>query len=157
VDKVRLALANHPNIVVLGHPLESTQVHKIPIISFLVRCGKRFLHHNFVSTVLNDVYGIQSRSGCMCAGPYVIRLFGLDNKRANALSESIHHWTYMKPGFTRLSLVYFMDDAECDFILRAITDLAENAWRLLPQVPHYHTAQMILHDTSKIMSVVVCI
>ena len=28
------------------------------------------LHHNFVSVLLNDLYGIQARGGCACAGPY---------------------------------------------------------------------------------------
>ena len=29
-----------------------------------------YLHYNFVAAVLNDVYGIQARGGCQCAGPY---------------------------------------------------------------------------------------
>ena len=29
-----------------------------------------FLHYNFVSALLNDLYGIQARGGCQCAGPY---------------------------------------------------------------------------------------
>ena len=47
-------------------------VPKLPTFSFVVRHvdSGRFLHHNFVSSVLNDVFGIQSRGGCMCAGPY---------------------------------------------------------------------------------------
>ena len=47
-------------------------VPKLPIFSLVVqhRDSGRFLHHNYVSSVLNDVFGIQSRGGCMCAGPY---------------------------------------------------------------------------------------
>ena len=30
----------------------------------------KILHHNFVSVLLNDLYGIQARGGCACAGPY---------------------------------------------------------------------------------------
>ena len=26
--------------------------------------------HNFISSILNDVFGIQVRGGCVCAGPY---------------------------------------------------------------------------------------
>ena len=29
-----------------------------------------FLHHNYVCALLNDVFGIQARGGCACAGPY---------------------------------------------------------------------------------------
>lgn len=34
---------------------------------------RRFLHWNFVSMLLSDLFGIQTRSGCMCAGPYSMR------------------------------------------------------------------------------------
>lgn len=32
--------------------------------------GSRVLHPHFVCAVLNDLYGISSRSGCSCTGPY---------------------------------------------------------------------------------------
>ena len=59
---------NNPNISILG----STTVRRLPIFSFIVyhpESGK-LLHHNFVSVLLNDLYGIQARGGCACAGPY---------------------------------------------------------------------------------------
>ncbi|EER01172.1 hypothetical protein Pmar_PMAR024247, partial [Perkinsus marinus ATCC 50983] len=37
----------------------------------------RYLHYNFVGCVLNDVFGIQARGGCACAGPYGEALLGL--------------------------------------------------------------------------------
>ena len=58
----------NPNITILG----SSSVHRLPIFSLLVHhwdSGK-LLHHNFVSVLLNDLYGIQTRGGCACAGPY---------------------------------------------------------------------------------------
>lgn len=39
----------------------------------------------------------------------------------------------MKPGFVRLSLVYFMPDEEVDYILEAINIVARDGWKLLPQ------------------------
>jgi hypothetical protein len=32
--------------------------------------------------LLNDLFGIQSRGGCSCAGPYGHRLLGIDLDRA---------------------------------------------------------------------------
>lgn len=67
----RKALAvwqKNPNIKILGNK----EAHRLPIFSMLIRhddSGK-FLHHNFVSVLLNDLYGIQARGGCACAGPY---------------------------------------------------------------------------------------
>lgn len=32
-----------------------------------------FYHYNFICTLLNDLFGIQTRGGCMCSGPYSIQ------------------------------------------------------------------------------------
>ena len=37
-----------------------------------------YLHHNYIASVLNDVFGIQVRGGCVCAGPYAQSLLGMD-------------------------------------------------------------------------------
>ena len=53
-------------------------VPRLPVFSFLIchPATGRFLHHNFVCTLLNDLCGIQARGGCSCAGPYAqVRLF----------------------------------------------------------------------------------
>lgn len=67
----RRALAiwsNNRNIVLLGN----TSVPRLPIFSFLIKdpYSGVFLHHNYVCALLNDVFGIQARGGCACAGPY---------------------------------------------------------------------------------------
>ena len=58
----------------------------------------RFLHYNFVSALLNDLFGVQSRGGCMCAGPYSQWLLGLSDyttlnaaARNSAASEAIEN------------------------------------------------------------------
>ena len=52
--------------------LGSHMASRLPIFSLLIshQESKKFLHHNFVSVLLNDLYGIQARGGCACAGPY---------------------------------------------------------------------------------------
>ena len=66
--KALKVLRNNKNIFILG----GTKAPRIPIFSFLVRHSDsgKLLHHNFVCTLLNDLYGVQSRGGCACAGPY---------------------------------------------------------------------------------------
>ena len=73
--------AHAPNIHVLGAgaPVKGAGGSRLPIVSFLVKHGPRFLHYNFVSAVLNDVFGIQARGGCACAGPYA-RTTSLDSR-----------------------------------------------------------------------------
>lgn len=59
------------NLVLLGN---AGNKNSLPVFSFLIynpQAG-RFLHHNFVASLLNDLYGIQARGGCACAGPYAM-------------------------------------------------------------------------------------
>ena len=58
----------NPNITILGNH----KARRLPIFSILIhhQDSGKFLHHNFVSVLLNDLYGIQARGGCACAGPY---------------------------------------------------------------------------------------
>ena len=52
--------------------LGDSNADRLPIFSFVIshEGSGRLLHHNFVCTILNDVFGIQARGGCACAGPY---------------------------------------------------------------------------------------
>ena len=61
-----------PNLILLGN----TEIERLPIFTFLIRNEETgyYLHHNFVTALLNDLFGIQSRSGCACAGPYVRKI-----------------------------------------------------------------------------------
>ena len=47
-------------------------IPRLPVFSFLIchPASGRFLHPNFVCSLLNDLFGIQARGGCSCAGPY---------------------------------------------------------------------------------------
>ena len=60
-------------IQILGNP----DARRLSIVSFLIRHQDRYLHHNFVVALLNDLFGIQARGGCSCAGPYGHRLLGI--------------------------------------------------------------------------------
>jgi selenocysteine lyase/cysteine desulfurase len=54
----------------------------LPIASFNVARRGRLLHWAFVAAALNDVFGVQCRGGCMCAGPYAQRLLGMTEAQA---------------------------------------------------------------------------
>ena len=61
---------NHEKLFILG----STKVKRLSIFSFVIYVPlfNKYLHHHFVCVLLNDLFGIQVRSGCSCAGPYVL-------------------------------------------------------------------------------------
>ena len=121
----------NPNIEILGNP---DPQRRISIVSFNLRDNRgKYLHPKFVTTLLNDLFGIQSRAGCSCAGPYGHRLLDIDYERSEQYRKWINKgFSGIKPGWCRISLHYAMDDIEVDFILDAIDFVAEYGYRFLP-------------------------
>ena len=128
---VRRAIASweqNPNINVLG----SHEADRLSIVSFVIRHEERFLHHNFVVALLNDVFGIQSRGGCSCAGPYGHRLLGIDLDRSHEFQREINRGCEgIKPGWVRVNFNYFIDDATFDYIVEAVHLIASHGAALL--------------------------
>jgi len=148
-----------PNLIVLGASRPSDPAppsggppscvgRHLPVLSFLIRCGPRFLHYNYVCAILNDVFGIQSRGGCQCAGPYSQRLLGMTTvdgdgsevpnaaNRAieSALLRSDRPTELLRPGYTRLSLPFKgVREEEAQYVIDALVWTARNGWALLPQ------------------------
>ena len=129
---VRRALeswGSNPDIQVLGNP----DLPRLSIISFVIRRGKQNLHHDFVVAVLNDLFGIQSRGGCSCAGPYGHRLLHIDLNQSRAFEESIANGCNgIKPGWIRVGFNYFFSDTVADYIIEAVNLIARHGWKLLP-------------------------
>ncbi|MGA8046715.1 MAG: aminotransferase class V-fold PLP-dependent enzyme [Dermatophilaceae bacterium] len=118
-----------PALEVLGN----LEAERLSILSVTLRSpsGRR-LHHNYVVALLNDLYGIQARGGCSCAGPYGHRLLGIDVSTSHDFQREISVGCEgIKPGWVRVNLNYFVDDAEVDYIVEAVRDVARDGWRLL--------------------------
>ena len=49
------------------------------------------LHGPFVAKLLNDLFGIQARGGCACAGPYGHSLLDVDHTRSLAFRAAIQN------------------------------------------------------------------
>ncbi len=110
---------------------------KIPNVDILLEHKKNRLaaisfnfenaHYNLVTRLLNDIYGVQVRGGCACAGTYGHLLFNIDRETSHRITEEIdHHNLSEKPGFVRLSLHPTTTDAEMKIIMDAMEDIAEN-------------------------------
>ena len=92
----------------------------------------RVLHHEFVVAVLNDLFGIQARGGCSCAGPYGHRLLCITPPRSAALRAQVARgYLGIKPGWTRITFTYFMSEAVVDFLIEAVDLVATYGHRLL--------------------------
>ena len=121
-------LDRNPKIWVLGN----LETPRLPIVSFLIRHGEEFLHWNFVVALLNDLFGIQSRGGCSCAGPYGHALFGINDMQSAAFVQEVSRsGEGIKPGWCRISFNYFTSEAEVDYVLEAIELIADYGHRLI--------------------------
>jgi selenocysteine lyase/cysteine desulfurase len=118
-----------PTIEILGN----LGAERLSILSFVIRHpGGNYLHHNFVVALLNDLFGIQSRGGCSCAGPYGHRLLGIDIEHSHAFQHEIAAGCEgIKPGWVRLNFTYFLDDVVADYVIEAVRFVARHGERFL--------------------------
>jgi selenocysteine lyase/cysteine desulfurase len=129
IERAIAAWSAVPEIGILGNPA----LPRLSIVSFTVRHAGRYLHHNFVVAVLNDLFGIQSRGGCSCAGPYGHRLLGIDIETSHAFEREISRGCEgIKPGWVRVNFNYFISEAVFEFVVAAVALVAREGWRLLP-------------------------
>ena len=133
-DFVRRAIevwSGNPSIQVLGN----TEAERLSIVSFVIRRPDgKYLHHNLVVAILNDLFGIQSRGGCSCAGPYGHRLLGIDLERSHEFEREITQGCEgIKPGWVRINFNYFISEAVFEYLVSAVVLVADHGWRLMPQ------------------------
>lgn len=130
--------SKNPNISILGNK----DAWRLSIVSFVILHSaptapgeaphQGWLHHNFVVALLNDLFGIQARGGCSCAGPYGHRLLGYDLTTSRAFEQEIVRGGHgVKPGWARVNFNYFISEAQFEFILAAIDFVATHGWKFL--------------------------
>jgi selenocysteine lyase/cysteine desulfurase len=85
------------------------------------------VHHNLVTKLLNDRFGIQVRGGCSCSGTYGHFLLNVDFNLSKEITDRIDAGDLsMKPGWIRLSLHPTMQNDELFYIVKAIRMITEN-------------------------------
>jgi selenocysteine lyase/cysteine desulfurase len=129
---------NNPNIIIVGN---AEPKNRVSIVSFLVRSpplmrqdDPRILHFNFVVSLLNDLFGIQTRGGCACAAPYLARLLASKDLKPIMHKDykSIDFDSSVKPGWVRLGFSYYMSEETVDYIIKSVDLVASEGYRLLP-------------------------
>ncbi|HEX6887176.1 MAG TPA: aminotransferase class V-fold PLP-dependent enzyme [Candidatus Nanopelagicales bacterium] len=121
--------SGNPAIGILGN----LEADRLSILSFTVRAPSgRYLHHNAVVAMLNDVFGVQARGGCSCAGPYGHRLLGIDlHRSADYETQIVAGCEGIKPGWTRVNFNYFIDEPVFRYLVEAVDLIATHGWALL--------------------------
>ncbi|KAI0981431.1 hypothetical protein GJ496_005864 [Pomphorhynchus laevis] len=122
--------------------LGSLTAERLAVFSFVVfhPNHKLFIHHNFIGVLLNDLFGIQARPGCACAGPYAMELLDVPEsiavRSAKYFSEDCKgrkaKLTILKQGFVRINLPYFYPQSEINFIIKAVNFVVNYGWYFLP-------------------------
>ncbi|CAN1341869.1 Probable cysteine desulfurase [Linum perenne] len=146
IERALLRLVSNKNIMVLGN---TEAKRRQGILSFLILSTSvqegslnmwaetgnvvdKPLHGPFVAMLLNDLFGIQARGGCACAGPYGHQLLGMDEVASLEIRSAIQKgYVGVKPGWARISFPYYMSDEEFEFILAAVEFLAMYGQRFL--------------------------
>jgi selenocysteine lyase/cysteine desulfurase len=115
----------NPRIEVLGREMEA----HLPIVSFRMRdTAGALVHHQLVTRILSDCFGIQARGGCACAGPYVHRLLGIDEQQSRAIHHAIRTGAELdKPGFVRVNFSPLMSDAEAERLIASVEQVASDS------------------------------
>jgi selenocysteine lyase/cysteine desulfurase len=121
VGRVLEEWRGNPAIDVLG----PTECDRLAIVSFNIRGPESMLHAGYVTALLNDLFGLQVRGGCSCAGPYGHDLLGIPP----ALSEQYNDllmggFILARPGWVRLNLHFGMTAEVVDYILAAVDFVA---------------------------------
>ncbi len=107
---------------------------KVNIIAFNIRHKDRFIHPRLFTRIMNDFFGIQTRAGCSCAGPYGHHLLSIDKELSSNFVCLIddRDLVGLKPGWVRLNLHYSFSDQEYEYICKSLEYLIEKAEDFIP-------------------------
>ncbi len=132
-DYMKLALErfeHNRNIYILG---PKGQKDRLSIFSFNIKYKEGYLHPRFVTKLLNDLFGIQARAGCSCAGPYGHQLLRIDpilsEKYRGIIGTGLE---VMKPGWVRVNFHYLFEKATTlEFVFEAIEFIGQYGYLFL--------------------------
>jgi selenocysteine lyase/cysteine desulfurase len=124
-------LLSNENIQIIG---PKTSTNRLGIVSFNIKYKDHYLHPRFVSTLLNDLFGIQGRAGCSCAGPYGHYLLNIGDEESELYRRAISQGDkFVKPGWVRVNFHYLMDSNTYDYTIKAIQFIADYGYLFLQE------------------------
>lgn len=131
-----------PKIHLLAKGIED----RLGIISFY----SEEIHFNLMVKLLNDLYGVQMRGGCSCAGTYGHYLLHIDPTRSKSITDMIdHHDLSQKPGWIRFSLHPTMTNEEINIIMDAIDDIVNNIKKYKKDYIYYPERNEYYHKNER--------
>eukprot|EP00035_Acanthoeca_spectabilis_P032239 m.17910 g.17910 ORF g.17910 m.17910 type:complete len:678 (+) comp5236_c0_seq1:105-2138(+) len=127
--KVWDRLKRNPNCILLG----DHEVARAPIVTFMVEYRRtgRYLHWNYLARLLSDLFGLQVRGGCLCAGPYGSRLLNISTADDARVGSALPKCELVRPGYLRVSLNYYWPDDKVDFVTDVLDFVCTHGWKFL--------------------------
>lgn len=120
--RIRNAIRALPNTVVYG-PEDGDF---LPTCAFNFYVQGQLVDYAFVVSLLSDLFGIQVRGGCSCAGPYAHQLLSIDTAASERIARQLDEGIgEARPGWVRLSLSEGMPDQVVDYVLSSIAKMSE--------------------------------
>jgi selenocysteine lyase/cysteine desulfurase len=105
------------------HILADNIRDRLGVISFYIEG----IHYNLLVRLLNDLYGIQVRGGCACAGTYGHFLLEVSYEKSLEITDKINNGDLSeKPGWVRWSLHPTMTDSEAELMITALKYITAN-------------------------------
>jgi len=119
---------------------------RLGVISFYVVK----IHYNLLVKLLNDLYGIQVRGGCACAGTYGHILLEVSHELSEEITNRINHGDLsLKPGWVRWSLHPTMTNSEVAFFIEALRDIVENHEKYAAEYTYFPKENIFRHKEEK--------
>ena len=125
LERMLARFEGNPKIEIYG-PKDPEK--RINIIPFNIKHLDRVLHPKFVTRLFSDLFGIQTRAGCSCAGPYGHKVLGISDEQSQSLIQHLQKSNLygLKPGWVRLNLHYAFSVEEIDYLLDTIEFIIEH-------------------------------
>ncbi len=109
------------------HILAGQHKERQSIFSFFIED----VHYNLVVALLNDLFGIQARGGCSCAGTYGHYLLNLNYEKSHQITRMIDLGNFEeRPGWVRISFHPTDTTEQIRYVMDSIAYIAREARQL---------------------------
>ncbi len=115
---------------------------RLGVVSFYIE----EIHYNLLVKLLNDLYGIQTRGGCACAGTYGHYLLHVSYEYSQEITDMINLGDMSeKPGWVRYSLHPTTSTDEILLFVAALKDIIANFKRYSKDYQHIQRKNLYVH------------
>lgn len=115
-----------PGLTIYGPNDPSLPDDRLGVICF----NMQEMDHRLTAAILSHEYAIGTRTGCFCAHPYLIRLFGVCSDRVHEIRDRMVCGDKRQmPGALRISFGFYSSRDDVDAAVSALREIQKGKWR----------------------------